>query len=377
MDRRAKLGLSALTVFAALVLLAVTTRTYPPKAGTIMPTGSPLAPRFSHTATLLSNNKVLIAGGMERNGTWLDSAELYDSETGQFTEVGKMLSRRAGATATLLANGKVLIAGGNDGIRTLASAEMYDPVRNAFSVAASMGSARAHAVAITLKNGKGLILGGNGDGDTEQLSSAELFDPDSARFVPTGRMLYPRASFAAVRLQDGKVLVMGGASAGAYPNHRVETSAEVYDPDTGRFTVTGNMRVPRHKLGAALLPDGRVLVVGGSDTRDWRGMYSSTEIYTPASGRFSPGPEMKFKRFKLPEGVLQLEDGRVLIAGGSAQPEIYDPASSTLVTSSGETLDGFFFSSATLLRNGEVLLVGGYGMDPRAGAVRHAWRWQP
>src|SRR5215831_1323319 len=138
MSRRAKFSLAAFTVFAALVLLAVTTRTSSLKAGSIHSTGVPMAARFVHTATLLPNNRVLIAGGMERNGVWLDSAELYDPATERFIPVGKMSSRRAGATATLLSSGKVLIAGGNDGEQTLATAEMYDPATNSFSPVASM-----------------------------------------------------------------------------------------------------------------------------------------------------------------------------------------------------------------------------------------------
>jgi len=378
MDRKSKIGLSLLLLFSVFVLLAVSTLPPTVTAGTVVPTGNPAVARFSHTATLLPNNKVLIAGGMERNGVWLDSAELYDPASGRLTTAGKMTSRRAGATATLLANGKVLIAGGNDGSGgSLATAEIYDPAMNTFVRAGEMNSPRGHAVAITLKSGKILIAGGNANGDDQQLATAELFDPLTGAFSPTGVMHTPRSSFAAVRLSDGRVLVVGGVSGGHYPNRRVEQTAEIYDSATGRFTVTGNMALPRYKVGAALLANGKALVVGGSDSRDWRGMHASTEIYDPSSGRFTRGAEMKSGRFKLPEGLVRLQDGRILVAGGADQPELYDPARSAFVPLTGSLLDGFLYSTATLLHDGRVLLVGGYGMDPGAGAVRHAWIYEP
>jgi hypothetical protein len=182
---------------------------------------------------------------------------------------------------------------------------------------------------------------------------------------------------AAVRLEDGRVLVAGGVSRGSFPDQVVEAAAEIYDPVTGRFTPTGSMTTARYKLGAALMRNGKVLVAGGSNSYGWGEVFSSTEIYDPATGRFSPGPEMKSRRFKLPDGVVELKDGRVLIAGGAERPEIYDAASPILATAAGSPLDGFFFSSATLLADGRVLLFGGYGANPSAGAVRGAWIWEP
>jgi hypothetical protein len=166
-------------------------------------------------------------------------------------------------------------------------------------------------------------------------------------------------------------------SGGRYPNQRIEASAEIYDPATGRFTSTGSMFLPRYKIGSALLPDGRVLITGGSDAHDWRGMYASTEIFDPQSGYFSRGPEMREARFKMTHAVQSLPDGRVLIAGGASEPEIYDPALKRSSEIAEPSLDGFFYSTTTLLPDGRVLIVGGYGMNPQAGAVKHAWLWKP
>jgi hypothetical protein len=377
MDLRPKVGLSALAVFCAFILLAVATGT-PAMPGTLVPTGNTMVARFSHTATLLRNGKVLVAGGMTRNGVWLDSAELYDPSSGRFTAISRLHSQRAGATATLLMNGNVLIAGGNDGSgKSLVSAEIYDPDTDSFSATGNLSTPRGHAIAVLLKTGKVLIAGGNASGDNEQLTTAEIYDPATGRFTPAGSMHARRSAFTSVTLKDGRILVAGGLSGGQYPYHKVEATAEIYDPETARFAETGSMEFPRYKQGAALLPDGKVLVAGGSNEIGRQITYSSTEIFDPQTGKFSPGPTMKFPRYKLLSGVVVLNDGRILLAGGAERPEIYDPAREVFTALNGEPLDGFLFSTATLLRDGRVLLVDGYGHHPTDGAVNQALVWQP
>jgi uncharacterized protein (DUF2147 family) len=377
MDLRTKVGLSGLAVFCALVLLAVATGT-PAMPGTLVPTGNTRVARFSHTATLLRNGKVLVAGGMTRNGVWLDSAELYDPSSGRFRAISRLHSQRAGATATLLTNGKVLIAGGNDGSgKGLATAEIYDQDTDSFSATGNLGTPRGHAIAVLLKTGKVLIAGGSASGDDDQLTTAEIYDPATGRFTPTGSMHARRSAFTAITLKDGRILVAGGLSGGHYPYHEVEATAELYDPETGRFTETGSMEFPRYKQGAALLPNGKVLVAGGSNEIGRQITYSSTEIFDPQTGKFSAGPTMKFPRYKLLSGVVVLHDGRILLAGGAERPEIYDPALEVFTALNGEPLDGFLFSTATLLGDGRVLLVNGYGHHPTDGAVNQALLWQP
>ncbi|HZD95538.1 MAG TPA: kelch repeat-containing protein [Candidatus Sulfotelmatobacter sp.] len=377
MNLRAKAGLALLTLFCALVLLAVATRT-PASPGQLAATGNTAVGRFSHTATLLNNGKVLVAGGMNRNGVWLDSAEIYDPVSGRFAPTAKMLGARAGATATLLANGKVLVAGGNDGSgKSLASAEIYDPGTGSFSGTGSMTMPRGHAVAVQLKTGKILIAGGSAEGDDEQLTTAELYDPTTGRFTRTGSMHQRRSCFTAAVLKNGRVLVAGGLGGGRYPNHKVEATAEIYDPETERFIETGSMEFPRFKQGSALLPDGRVLIAGGSNEIGRQITYSSTEIFDPQTGKFSSGPQMKLPRYKLTSGVVALNDGRILLAGGAEHPEIYDPARSLFIQLSGDSLDGFLFSTATVLHDGRVLLVNGYGHHPTDGAVTQAFVWRP
>jgi len=377
MDRKTRFVLSALVLFSCFVLLALATYTSP-RPGSIIPTGNPVQARFAHTATLLQNGRVLIAGGMERNGVWLNSAELWDPDTERFIASGKMLARRAGATATLLPNGQVLIAGGSDGSApNLASAELFDPRNGQFTRAGDMLGPRSHAAAILLRSGKVLIAGGNASGDNEQLATAEIYDPVTGKFAPTGNLQAARSYYTAVMLKDGRVLLAGGLSGGQYPYHQVEATSEIYDPATERFTLTGSLATPRFKHGAALLPDGRVLIVGGSSENGRQYEYSSTEIFDSKTGRFSAGPPMNFERYKLFYGVVALRDGRILVAGGAGQMEIYDPSKATFVPIAGPPLDGFYYNTATVLRDGRVLLVDGYGYRPASGAVRQARLFAP
>jgi hypothetical protein len=334
--------------------------------------------RFSHTATLLEGDRVLIAGGMERNGVWLDSGEVFDDATGRFIATARMSSRRAGAMAVALPDGKALIAGGSDGSdRNLVSAEIYDPQTNSFSMTGSMNAPRAHGVAIFLPRiKKVLIIGGAATGDDNDHASAELYDPATERFSQTGSMHVPRAYFNAVLLRDGRVLVMGGMSSD-FPNPNIQASAEIYDPALGRFLPAGPMNVPRFKHGAALLPDGKVIVVGGQTGSSFGERLASTEIFDPATGKFQHGPQMKLARYKLLNSVTRLKDGRILVGGGANQPEVYDPSANAFTLVTGPQLDGFLFSTATTLSDGKALLVNGYGSHPTAGAVREAWMWEP
>jgi hypothetical protein len=178
-----------------------------------------------------------------------------------------------------------------------------------------------------------------------------------------------RTMHTAVLLSDGRVLLAGG---GEY-QHPLAT-AELYNPTNGTFTVTGDMTVPRYKQAAILLPGGNVLVVGGSDGRDWQGQYANAEIYSPAKGAFSAISNMKMARFKLPWAVALLKNGRVLIAGGGEQVEIYDPASRTFSVATGRMDAARFYSTATLLTDGRVLVAGGY--DNHSVASVKAWTYK-
>lgn len=375
--------MKAISVFVALAaaacgaIVVVSTLPISARADIAALSASPAKPRFHQTAQLLPDGKVLLAGGMPANGAVEASAELYDPVARRFSSLPEMRRPRVGAASAVLPDGDVLIAGGSDGHACLASAEIYVFGRRVFRPAMDMHAPRCGAQAFVLKDGRVLLAGGSTSSDDGQQSEAEIYDPRTGTFARTGSMHVPRSSFAGAVLRDGKVLVMGGWSAGTYPGRTIEKSAELYDPTTGRFSTTGSMTAQRYKMAAVRLDDGRVLVIGGSDARDWHGISDTTEIYDPRTGLFSAAARMHFKRFKLPDGATLLGGGRVLVTGGAERAEIYDPARDVFAGVSGPALDGFYFSTATRLAGNDVLIVGGYGEDPGAGAVDRAWLYHP
>ena len=192
---------------------------YTTSSGTFAGTsGVMVDPREGHTATLLSDGRVLIAGGCNNANrgeikcdNFLNTAEIYDPATDLFSETGLMITPRFNHTATLLSDGKVLFTGGSNGITALASAEVYDPDTGEFSAAGNLASARTYHTASMLPDGKVLIAGGEAD---QPLSSIEIFDPSSKAFTAAPSMTVPRSKHAAIELADGKILLAGGENAG-------------------------------------------------------------------------------------------------------------------------------------------------------------------
>jgi hypothetical protein len=334
--------------------------------GSVSPGPQMLEPRSGHTATLLPNGKVLIAGGMRRNQDFFRSAELFDPATGRFDRTGEMHIDRVGHAAALLRSGKVLIAGGwVAGSGPTDRAEIYDPATGTFTEIARMHEKRAHPTVTLLSGGDVLIAGGVSCRASMSctLASTEIFRPGDASFYPGPAMLHGRVMHSAVLLANGKVLIAAGRSGDA-----VTSSAELYDPSKNSFTPTGPLRNARYKHTAAVLPDGRVLLAGGSDDRDWHGQMASAEIYDPKTGTFSAASALCEPRFKLPDKAVVLPSGEVLIAGGNDSAELFDPATAAFKPVPGSMQDSRHYMSETLLPNGRVLMAGGYYNSDEATA---------
>lgn len=339
-------------------------------AGRLTSTGSMGVARFDHGAALLPNGQVLIVGGISRNGEAQPTAELFDPASGRFSPAATPLVRRGwGVVAVPLRNRKVLVIGGSDPSCTgclMDAAEIYDPVTGRFALTGKMNAKRAGAHALLLPDGDVLIAGGEANANSHSEAArtqAELYRPRSGAFTLAGQMHIPDPA-QLVLLNDGRVLVVGASG------------AEIYDPNSGKFTLTGGMTRPRTKFGAALLPDGRVLIAGGQTGGGWGPREDTTEIYDPPTGRFAPGPKLNERRFKLARSVVPLKNGRVLVGGGAERPEVYDPPQRRFELVAGDVLDGFCFSTATMLTDGRVLLAGGYARPGSAG-VNHAWLYKP
>lgn len=329
-------------------------------AGVLEPAGTMAGGRAAHTATALPDGRVLVAGGFAGDEGSAAGAEIYDPAAGTFSPAGPMGTPRYGHTATPLPGGRVLLAGGwGAGGEYLASAELYDPASGTFAPAADLPAARAGHAAVPLLDGRVLLLGGVGAGRTF-LATADLYDPAAGTFSSTAAMSVPRENHVAVRLADGRVLVAGGHN-GRRPSVTVHHGAEIYDPAAGVFTATGGMGVRRHKHDAVLLPDGRVLVTGGSDERDGDGTYASAELYDAGAGTFSPAGAMSLPRYKHQGTSMVLPDGRVLVAGGAARAEVRDPRTGTFAVVGGTARMAGQYSAAAPLGDGRVLVTGGYG----------------
>jgi formylglycine-generating enzyme required for sulfatase activity len=248
-------------------------------AGAFSATGLMTSPRSLHTANLLTDGRVLLAGGVGAGGsssTTLASAELYDPITRTFGATSAMPTPRLGAASVRLNDGRVFMAGGEDASKTsVASVGLYNPVAGTWTLTSPMKADRVNPTATLLGNGQVLVVGGyQGNSDCCALASAELYDPKTGTFSDTGSMATARRNHTATLLEDGKVLIAGGYD-GSYLD-----APELYDPATGTFSVKGSMGTSRRYPTATLLLNGDVLIAGGSDGTT---AVASAELYE-ASG---------------------------------------------------------------------------------------------
>jgi len=361
-------------------------------------TGEMLGERVGFTATSLPDARVLVAGGAGVAGAsvftatypfaslWR-SAELYDWVSGKWTLASYMVENRSGHTATLLQDGTLLVVGGQSGrvigagprsggrTEILASAEVYHSDKDSWSATGSMAVPRLGHIAALLHDGRVLVAGGTSTRYPDAAAlTAEIFDPATRSWTETAKMGSPGGSVATT-LTDGTVLVTGKPY-----EPLADPYAELYDPSTQSWTRTKGMRAQRDGHTATLLQDGTVLVAGGAWA--WGELASVTktwaEVYDPASRSWHPVRDMVMARRG--HSATLLRDGTVLVAGGSEAyydpvdpyfrsyldgSEIYDPRTGHWTHTKTTMLAAREWHKASLHPDGRVLVAGG-----------HAWDWQ-
>jgi len=344
-----------------------------PAANTWKSTGSMATERAEITLATLSDGRVLVAGGDNRSGSLnsaviLGSAEIYDPTTGKWSTTGSMVYERVYHTLTTLRDGRVLVAGGMSNKRNVrASAEIYDPATGQWTVTGSLNYERKYHTATLLPDGRVLVAGGEADSGNLR-ASAEIFDPATGQWTATGSMAYNRYYHTMILLHDGMVLVAGGYSTISTTGGRsLITNTELYNPTTGQWTATGSLNIARKSHAMTLMAFGRVLIAGGEQDSSSATIkptaLTSTEIYTPSSGKWEKTGSLNYERYD--HTMSLLPNGKLMVAGGFSQKEnvrasaeTFDPATGQW-TATGSLNYERTYHAMTPLSGGKVLIVGG------------------
>ena len=310
-----------------------TSEVFDPESNRWSATGEMREARMEHSATLLKDGRVIVTGGLNENLEIVGTTEIFDPETGKWSEYGSMRTVRRGHFTLPLSDGRVAVVGGIgqtlgglgilaniSAVGALISTEIYDPETDTWSQASDMREGHSGGLAVVLKDGRVLIAGGyNQD---ESLASSEVFDPSVDQWMRTSSMARKTFANTATVLSDGSVLFTGGfgmsrAKGGITPG------SEVFDPKTTEWRKAPETVHGRMGHTSTLLPDGRVVTIGGSTAE---GPVNTGEYMEPETWLWSEIAPMPVERSQ--HTATLLYDGRILVAGGATQKtvEVYDPA---------------------------------------------------
>ena len=342
--------------------------------------------RYQHSATRLADGRVLLTGGQGGTGQGVgQSAEIFDPGTGLFTNVTPMNTGRNFHNALALSNGTVMVMGGTaPNLGTTSSTEIFDPTANAgmgsWTTVGSLNG-RSLSVATRLLDGKVIVVGGqNGwqGNDTTTVPatsqaisrSTQIYDPATGNWTQSGLLATARHTHAMVVLPNGKVLVSGGTGPQTIGGSTTLASAELFDPSTNTWSSAGTMTVPRKEHGMIVLPDGKVLAIGGSQSSGPN--TAACDIYDPATNLWTATGALSEPKARVVP--ILLSTGKVLVAGGNslssssgvATVELYDPTAGTWssLTPLSQARDSHF---PFALPNGKFVLLGGRVINPAFG----------
>jgi CHAT domain-containing protein len=338
----------------------------PVVAGTWSRVGDMSSPRFSHSATLLGDGAVLVAGGMtlQNQNRGLSSAELYDPGTKQWHAAPNMLVGRQGHIAVALPNGKVLVVGGTDGNgQPTNSAEIYDTSKVSWSAAQPMPGSWNGGHAFPLAQGKQVLF------ISESSGSAQIYDSETGRWKRAASF-ERREENGRAQLTDGRVMIVGGYLAGA--DNSPTPKAEIYDPASDAWRPAAGPNLPRAFAPTIALRDGRVVLMGGYTGKhgSFDGVTAAMEIYSPSNNTWSnvasvPGPVLTcYCRMILDGNAISAPRAteRALSGDDSAQSTksyLYDVRADRWIVDNPLTVSLASGGNATVLSDGHVLVTGG------------------
>ena len=297
------------------------TEIFDPATGSISWAAPLHTARHGHTATLLIDGRVLVVGGYSLPEQWLDDAEVYDPSSNTWTVTPPIYSHGVSHSATLMDDGRVLVVGGCIGSGLCTNrVEIFTPATNTWNEATPLPLDWSSHAAVLLDDGNVLVAGGGSIVDTSMDNQAWLYNPQTNQWSPTGLMNEHRIFPEAVKIPDGRVLLAGGAYPVNYYQLDTLASTEIYDPVSNTWLSTAALHEARYSFEMPLLPDGRILVIGGA--RDWdhdwtdQSFISEIELYDPNTNQWQIVEE-------LPNPVANaaatlLPDGRVWMTGGQS-----------------------------------------------------------
>lgn len=356
-----KAAYAAAIVSCALAAAAISEPVEPVRVPASAPFVLMSTPRAAHAAVTLPDGQVALIGGCVVDGCepgpGSSTVDIFDPRSNKLRAAGQLASVRIGTAAVALGGGRVLIAGGWSGRQTTASVEIFDPKAGRGVEVARLRTARADIAATTLSDGRIALIGGF-DGRSA-VGDVDIFDPRLQSIAAGPSLRVARAGAAAVTLADGRVLVAGGGES-ASSSLSPSAASEIGDAALARWSSTGGLALARYKHAAVALPDGRALIVGGSDARDRQGKIKTIEAFDPLNERYETVGETLRPRFKLGGAVVVLADGRIFIGGGAERGEVFDPRKRTSVLVGPSFGAVRSFSSASLLPDGRVVVAGGY-----------------
>ncbi len=324
--------------------------------------GTMIVPRYNHTATLLPDGRVLVAGGFAQMGTDFPTTatcEIYDPATNSWAFTGTLHEARENHAAILLADGRVLVAGGvGDAGFPLKSSEIYNPATGKWLQAGPMLITRESPKLALLPDGQVLVAGGKG----LHQRYCERFNPAIGKWTDTGDLIIGRPTYEMTRLEDGRVLLAGG-DLGVAGQERFDT--ETYDPATGTWSQTGRINRGRDQHAQLRLADGRVLAAGGFVNKVVdRSVTRICETFDPAANVWTLTHPLVVPRVYFTANLLP--DGNVYAVGGSddgvealASIEEFEPIAGRWHLLATTLAHARLAHTATTLLDGSVLVAGG------------------